>query len=445
MRFLSVRLYRCNLWIFRILLLASWCGNSFADDACQAAGNFYAGSWFSGPYECGPYEADPWRYGSNWGTPTGPKASAAEAIADMNVRLNRLRLRGCSVDLGSFSDFTITNYERIGYSMASLKIDCPDWTTPGESEAVITRARDIHCTAGAILGLNGPGGRPTCIRRGTANLVIVSPQDQEQFNLTEEELTCTPAIVFKANPGSQNGSATVSWTANLEYQTSGGRGVYSNSAEFVTLGSAENTESYNSTGGRLTINASAVLSGSSRSATPRVIYITGAQIPDETITARLISIYNGSTQNLMTGIAMKESHYQQFATRTLYGISASWPNESYDGGSHVGLMQMPITQAHAWNWHTNTQGAIDLFSEKLRIARTREGTLRARHPGLRELSGVERENMALLLYGPESSNNLSRQYYIPERNSRNSWEWSVNTAGNADGIAYANSVRLQLQ
>ena len=41
-----------------------------------------------------------------------------------------------------------------------------------------------------------------------------------------------------------------------------------------------------------------------------------------------------------------------------------WPLESYDGGSHIGLMQVPLSMHNAWNWEKNTEKGADIFYQK---------------------------------------------------------------------------------
>src|SRR5262249_26844449 len=124
--------------------------------------------------------------------------------------------------------------------------------------------------------------------------------------------------------------------------------------------------------------------------------VAGTQIPDEEITSRLISLYNGATPRLMTGIAQRESGYAQFSPSNLFGKSDLWPLESFDGGSHIGLMMMEVTMQNAFDWYANTQGGVALFRQKLVIARRLMTKIQNSHPGLRALSDVELENMALV-------------------------------------------------
>ncbi|MGH9221576.1 MAG: hypothetical protein ACRD1W_19885, partial [Vicinamibacterales bacterium] len=138
-------------------------------------------------------------------------------------------------------------------------------------------------------------------------------------------------------------------------------------------------------------------------------FVTGISIQDSEITTRLNGLYGGVTPNLLTGIAARESSYRQFVQRTLFTFAGLWPNESYDGGSHVGLMQMPINQPHAWNWLANTQNAATLFNAKLATARRLATRIINAHAGLPQPTALQIENMALVLYGPHASASLSEQ------------------------------------
>ena len=93
----------------------------------------------------------------------------------------------------------------------------------------------------------------------------------------------------------------------------------------------------------------------------------------------------------------------------------------------------------------NTRDGADLFKAKLAIAARKEAAIIAAHPGLRTLTSTERENMALVLYGPYASASSSKQYYVPVADAKGKWTWSVNTLGNANGVAYAQDVVSKIQ
>ena len=77
------------------------------------------------------------------------------------------------------------------------------------------------------------------------------------------------------------------------------------------------------------------------------------------------------------------------------------------------------------------------------------------HPGLRDLTASELEDMAIELYGPFPGGlNLTKQYYAPScvggtangnACSGGSWEWIVNIAGNNRGVGYVANVRKNIQ
>ena len=136
--------------------------------------------------------------------------------------------------------------------------------------------------------------------------------------------------------------------------------------------------------------------------------------------------------------------YRQFSLRALFGFSALWPVESFDGGSHIGLMQVPVNEMDAWDWQANTQTGARLFDDKLRAATRIEGRIRRQTPNLPRLTGTQVENMGLVLYGPFASGDLTMQYYIPQVND-NTVQWVINTANNPNGVRYADSIRASVQ
>ena len=104
-----------------------------------------------------------------------------------------------------------------------------------------------------------------------------------------------------------------------------------------------------------------------------------------------------------------------------------------------------------------------MFTDKLATAARLETAIRETHTGLRALSAFERENMAVLLYGPGATGDLNGQYYIPVGSSgivvqtgkskygpvlacqNGTWDWVVNTAGNSLGVNYVNNVRSSIR
>ncbi len=278
----------------------------------------------------------------------------------------------------------------------------------------------------------------------TAGFAITRPKDTRQFPLTESSYTATSPITFEAGPIATG--ATVQWTAQLSYATSAGRGGFQDLRNFTTdPATTTHDETYASIGGKVTVQATETGSNP-QSARPITIYVVGTPIPDADITTRLVGLYGGATPNLMTGIVVRESAYRQFTTSSLFGVSTTWPTESYDGGSHIGLMQMPTTQAHAWDWMVNTADGVNFFSaSKLPLASQLTQRIIASHPGLRQLTAVELEHMAVCLYGEGALPKLSQQYYAPVRTASGGWDWAVNTSGNPKGVAYTNYVFSNLR
>jgi len=331
---------------------------------------------------------------------------------------------------------TMTAFDASGNALATAQTGGPNFVGAGTPNILLTAQ-----TSGPPIGsvTFHDSGNTYTVDDFTffAGLRIIQPKDKDQFSLTESSFTATLPIAFEAGP--IDPSATIQWTADLEYATSGGRGAFTDTRRFTTDETTRiHNETYTGIGGKVTLQADQ--NTPAVSAKPITIYIVGTAIPDSDITNRLVTLYGGATPNLMTGIAMRESSYQQFATSTLFGVSARWPHESFDGGSHIGLMQMPVNQANAWDWLANTSNGVNLFNGKLAAAgRVTNRIIRA-HPGLRQLNGVELEHMGLVLYGPHASANLSEQYFAPVRTATGGLDWAVNTAGNPDGVAYADFI-----
>lgn len=109
----------------------------------------------------------------------------------------------------------------------------------------------------------------------------------------------------------------------------------------------------------------------------------------------------------------------------------------------------------AFDWAINTQDGVDLFRKKLSLATTNEKSIQSTHTGLRDLTSLELENMAIELYGPFPGGlNLNKQYYIPSCVGGTSnghvctggnWDWVINTTGNAHGVNYVAQVKKYAQ
>jgi hypothetical protein len=309
---------------------------------------------------------------------------------------------------------------------------------------------------------------------GSPFLSISSPTDNELFDLDENNYTATGSVPYIAGTNTTN---PVSWSAVLNYKTSGGYGItFDTLPSFGTVNNEEHDETYQSEGGQVQATASTTASDGSTVNDCVTFYVDGPQtgIPNATITGQLDGLYQGSnsyptdrtgqyppTPNLMTGVAEKESMYAQFETPEVcpyhpdlwdlyanYGILAKWPEEPYvssggvctgtDGGTHIGLMQMATTFPDAWDWTTNASDAVNLFSgttkpNKIQLAATYandiiKGDSKSKPPipgysGLNPPVGSQLENMALVLYGgwlvpacgpnPSEQCTLDSEYYIP--------------------------------
>jgi hypothetical protein len=269
-----------------------------------------------------------------------------------------------------------------------------------------------------------------------SRLVIKQPKANDAYSLSQADYTETIPITFEAvRPGI---TGRVNWTVSFYYATSGNRGQYTLADTFSSQLNATTTRTYQSIGGRVTIGA---MSGGETARPVEYAYIVGVPIPNSEITNRLLALYRGPTPDLLAKIAVTESSYRQFSEKALLGYTGRWPLESFDGGSHIGLMMVKVTMADAWDWRRNTSTGADMFAEKVRIARAIERKFRKQYPRLRSLTDIEMENMALVLYGPRAAaNDPLMQYYIPQVTG-NTVEWVKNAANNPLGVAYADSVR----
>lgn len=344
------------------------------------------------------------------------------------------------------------------------------------------------------------------------------------YQLTQNNNTATQAVTFSAATNTGN---PINWTVSLHYQSSGG---YPNPATDPSplnfIGTSYTYPSYQSIGGQVVAMAQvtdpadgSVVSDCS------TFYVEGPEggILNGTITQRLDQLYPASssynqylndgtgTPNLMTGVAMKESSYEQFRTpaesfnppepdlfnlKNNFQVSAKWPVESppatcpdgsFGPGCYIGLLQVPTTDPDAWDWTTNTQDGVNLFSggnsDKVQAAVAYEGEIingnkRPAEPAhingdgsyLRALHGNERENDALVLYGgylvPACGQNptlaciLNSLYYVPQcpppgvqiqdnhgnlKCQGGTWQWVINSASQAGGVNYVNVIRTGVQ
>ena len=270
------------------------------------------------------------------------------------------------------------------------------------------------------------------------DIEIVAPTGSADYDLTETRNTSTSGISFQARlrPADLSWEGNLNWILDLEYDTTESRGPWRSQKSFIAKNDQGVVQQYSSEGGKITARVQATYNGIPCEA--RIIFtVTGTQIPNATITQQLTALYNGTTPNLLTGIATVESGYRQFNNALeKYGVMGDWPLESSeDGGSHIGLMQMPTSMAYAWDWLANSQEAAGLFAANARQSENHESNVRAAHPTMPGMTGLEHENNALSLY------RIGRYYYIPDV-AFTAW---IADPDNATGVDYAASVRLSLQ
>ena len=278
------------------------------------------------------------------------------------------------VNAGSLtlSDVTVVDSTKITATVAPADAD-PDETAtinmyggpPNESDDVAMapgNARAMVGNAAPAANANNTSPAPSnapLVATATAQVnspcSIKQPKDNSSFPLSANNTTETDSITFQADS-----STTVSWQALASYTTSGGRGPYGATKNFSSSKNSSVSEQFASMGGQTNVKATCGAKSDSITST-----ITGASISRSAIINQLVSIYGSGkpTPRLMTGIAWKESTIQQFTSNSLYGVSALWPYESYDGGSHIGLMMVPTTMKDAFDW-TITPRTVSIYSSR---------------------------------------------------------------------------------
>lgn len=354
----------------------------------------------------------------------------------------------------------------------------------------------VRSTTGGALAIEAPIQEDPIdfIARSGGNVAAL-------FQLTAQNYTATEPIPFSAV---SSAGGAIDWTASLSYDTSAKvlkdspGGALTNTRTFQTGSGNQSphTEVYQSMGGQVKVTATTTASDGDTVRDCITVYVEGPEtpnipngglvggdgIPNDVITPRLVELYTGSksypdvgapTNNLMTGIGMRETVYRQFVTpkenppnpdlwelNANYGIPAKWPTESAETqiqprGANIGLMQVKAQgdvrgKLRAWDWEVNTKDAIDLFSgtptdkstgepdpnepNKISIAKTHIGWIingkkgsdgapahkNASGPALEPLTDEALENMALVLYSgmgqvgnPDTATTLRKQYYIP--------------------------------
>jgi hypothetical protein len=287
-----------------------------------------------------------------------------------------------------------------------------------------------------FIATSGGGQQAT----GNANVMVLAaacqfsiPTNGQVYTLGDDYLTGTVPLVVNSSC-----SGTASWYVVFEYQTSGSRGSstagpYEESSRF---GQIVNFAIPGGVGGKAIATVTFSVIGTPPPPQTVTFYVVGRPIPENVITDILVAGYvGGARPRLFTGVADKESSYRQFASRSLYGQTAYWPLESYDGGSHVGLLMVSASMEHGYSISDNIADALSLFGDKLSICQAHIDSLRSGRPNLRDLTGEEYEMCALVKYGPHAA--LS-WYWVPNGSNDN---WIVDPdSTHAPAVAYANDV-----
>lgn len=344
---------------------------------------------------------------------------------------------------------------------------------------------------------------------------ITAPTDNQLVQLSQGNYNASGNLTFSAGTSTGN---SINWNVTLHYQSSGGFPQPATDPPPLTFqGTAYTYSGYQGIGGQVNASAQTTASDGSTVKDCTMFFVEGPEsgIPNATITARIDQLYPASASygkylndgtaraNLFTGVAMKESTYQQFVTPPSnsdlfgvyaeFGIAAKWPYENHansytPAGAYIGLLQVPTTDPNAWDWTSNTQTGINVFSggnsDKVQAAVTYEGYLingytnsktKVSIPAhingdgsyLRILHGNERENNALVLYAGDVSNcngsttcTVGDLYFVPQcpapgvqvTNKQGNlvcqggtWQWITNSANQPNGIAYVDYVASHLQ
>ncbi len=195
-------------------------------------------------------------------------------------------------------------------------------------------------------------------------------------------------------------SGTVTWSFQWSYMTGNGNTYNASDSTQTTTGQQSNFSPTVGNGG----NASVTVSVNNGTPTTWTVYVDGVLISSANITGQLVALYsNGARTHLLMGIAEVESSYRPFTLRSKYAINGYWPTESYDGGSHVGLMQVPMSMANAFDWTANMRAGSSLFSTKRQASYNYNASEVNANPHLPDLTDIQVENDALVFYGPYGS------------------------------------------
>jgi hypothetical protein len=242
---------------------------------------------------------------------------------------------------------------------------------------------------------------------------------------------------------------------------------------------SQSIASHGGIGGQGVVRAT-VLNGPSGSNTiTATIYVVGTAMPAATLTQTLSGLYSGPTFGLMTGIAYRESTYQQFIQPTVdtpscnaitsdayhLGKVAAWPHEDCTyHGSHIGLMMIPTARIYnqarygfdamrdGYSWIKNVQDGVNFFNgDKTAIAHQLESLWMKLNPQLPALTPAQIEQDIVVEYGDfPAIFSVSQQtitkgaYWVPDPNTNN-MSWRENEQGNPGGTAYADFVFSHVQ
>jgi hypothetical protein len=276
-------------------------------------------------------------------------------------------------------------------------------------------------------------------------LEISIPGLNDKFTLNASDPP-TANVVLNAATGPSN--FLIDWLIEVSYKTRGGFPEFKGSpATHRTQSNRGESYALYNQGGKVDLKAT--IATNTRCSDASVFYIDGTNPGERAITGKLVALYAnspsfppGGTENLLTGVADKESNYQQFRsfTHPTYNILGSWPydnDEAPDGsGGYVGLLQVPTEMATAFSWVGNAERGLQVLEEKLGVARRNEQQRRSDHPQLPPLTATQLEDNALIKYGPHGNHGY---YWIPN-SAANAW---IKNPQNQAGVDYVDSIRAR--
>jgi hypothetical protein len=235
-------------------------------------------------------------------------------------------------------------------------------------------------------------------------------------------------------------SGTANWTLNLTYTTANGTAYTASQTTTSTISQSSNYTTNVGQGGQVVAQAPATLAGQSFTQSV-TFYVLGTPIPNATITSRLTALYSGATSALLTGIAMTESSYQQFASQSRMGFTGDWPlgntaNQYTTADSYVGPMQVPNNMLDGFDWISDTSDGGSIFQSKLNSASSYSSSEQKTYPSLPALTGVQLENVALVYYDGISG----VEFYTPNA-SGNGWVQTTNSVA----LTYVSNIRNDIQ